>query len=414
MSDKNPSKVNWAQVEAELCSRPSDVKTEHDVQVYQTRAHDFDYRKAEALCLIHPTDLLQTLRTQLSRGHLNQAKEFLTSYESARPEIASDPEWKLELARLHAYFGEWELCVQACARVLALDPTGITRMTALQTRSIALFETLKWSEALRDIELIRSFGTLYPRASTFFYAEVLAAKILAAQGAQKQSEELLLKLWAKGEASQLSEKDLALTLLRAEAYVARHFGRRARESLLAAHSIAEKIGDEQYAALTRYEIYCSGDRSASLVRRLPIDEEKFARVALLRKDVESGSPKSATAQSLFGKEENSERDFSKETSLDVIFIPSRKVLIHLEPWSFQILQKLNKPLQALASVGGSTVISKAELFSALCGPQKYVSHLHDGLLYQNMSRLRRQWKIPVSVRDNEIELTSTIVIEAKS
>jgi hypothetical protein len=440
--DSNSATLNWAELEARSCANGSssarnidgenrlerlerDVHAAHDVDVFKSRSLDFDHRKAEALCLSRPTDILQSLRTLIARGFIAEAHQQLNQFLARQPELEHDPEWKLELARLFAFANDWSSCTREATQLLALNPAPLTRMTALQTRSIAYYELQNWDLCRRDLDQILSLGRLYPVAQAVYYAEILAVRLFAATGELARAKQRLKMLWEREIQAMRLDKDRALTLLRAEADLSRYEGQSPRTALLACHWLAEFIGDDQYAALARLDLFCDGDRSANLESRIREDRVTFPRVSSLLGEIESGDPRSTTARSLAGRLKSTgqavecdsaagiEIGFSAlQSEYQALLIPERKLLITFAPFAVHTVRKLTRPYQALCEiVRGRQQLIKETFFRLLFGPQKYVARIHDHTIHQTLSRIRCQWKIECFVRDGAIAAPSVLLVE---
>jgi hypothetical protein len=415
MSKPAETAINWGQIEALHGASPEQIKAEvHDVQVFRARSIEFDHRKAEALSVSYPTEPIELIRVLMSRGHLAEGWQRLEEMQRQQPHLRQDPEIKLELTRLYAFHARWEDAAHEASETLAIALTPSTRMVALQSRSIARFELGRMREAQVDIEQIRSLGKLYPRASALLYAEILAARILAIEGDAHGARTLLAQIWSRILKEDRFNADALLTLMRAEGHIAMAAKLPARAFILAAHLLSELIGDEQYAALARMELFSSGDRSKQLVRRLAEDRSRFARVDQLLREIESGSPNSSSAKALAHASENSPRSYENFGSIEQIFIPARQILVTLPEWKLDSINKVTRPLEALQALGRHASLSKAELFRELFGEQKYVAHLHDPLLYQTLSRLRRQWNVEVQTVEGRLSTPRLLLIEVAS
>lgn len=373
--------LNWIEVEAKAYSGHSSSQNEDaNESIFRARSLEHRYRQAEALCLIDESaDSLQSLRTKISRGQITEAEEHLQKYLSENSSHASDPEYLLEIARLHAFRGEWEKAHLSATQVLEKSPSGVTKMTALQCRSIASYELGQWTTALRDIELIRAIGLLYPLAPAPFYAEVLRVKVEIARERFDVATEILADLWRRDLKEGRLNTDRLLTFLRAEADLKRSQGQFPLGEMQAAHTVANLMGDELYSAMALFEM--NGEVSEETKTR-------FLKLASLADDVSLQEPVTTTGRLLRKSFVNASKA-SLERNADLLFIPSQFLLIELNPFRVVVSSKMGQPLKTLLFLLQNKDCSKADLFSHLFEGQKYVAHLHDSVLHQGLSRLRK-------------------------
>jgi hypothetical protein len=422
--------INWAELEARSCatslsaySRDHDnIGNIHDVDVFKSRSLDFDHRKAEALCLSQRTDVLQNLRTLIARGFIEEAKQQLNSFLKQQSNLNKDPEWKLELARLFAFANDWESCVSETTQLLELNPAPLTRMTALQTRSIAFFELQSWGLCGRDLGQVQSLASLYPNAQAVYYGQILMVRLLAVTGEIARATEQLKMIWNQENQASRLDKDKLLTLLRAEADLCTYHKQSPRTALLACHWLSEWIGDDQYAAMARLELYCNGDHSANLKKRVQEDRLNFPRITSLFKEIDSGNPQSTTArllaQRLKANYDIKENDTfanpgfcALQSQYQAMLIPEQKLIISFKPFAVYSVKKQTRPYQAICAIGAGQQLSKESLFHLLFGSQKYVAHLHDHVVHQTLFRIRSQWQVECSVIEGWITAPAILIVK---
>ncbi|MGE3682619.1 MAG: hypothetical protein AB7G93_12910 [Bdellovibrionales bacterium] len=409
-------KINWQEIEALGCTgRRLPQLGEHSaVEIYRARNLEFNLRKAEALSASGEVDPLQVLRTAIARGKIQDSQNQLQSAIQAQPSLLGDPEWRLEKARLAAFTSQWQDCIQNVNEVLRLAPSSITRMTALQTRALAWYELGQWNQAERDVDLVRSFAELYPNAQAAYFNELLRVRILALRGDFAAAEKRLAEIWmTDGRQGSLNILRF-LALLRTEAVLARLCGRSARSTLIASHTVANVMGDDLYAALARLELNINGDPSVSLASRVQADAMKFPKVQSLRDEVISGPLTSTTGRLLKESREHSTAslDFLSAQPVKIV-LPHRKIVVNLEPFSSQWMEKPTRAYQALCELGGSEKRKKEDLFGNIFR-QRYVEHLHGPLLRQLFSRLRRQFQVQVNVSEGLVACPDALTVTQSS
>lgn len=409
---KLPSK--WIKIETEaftsLKSLP--VVQDHDEEVFRARSIDFDLRKAEALCLLFPTDALQELRTWIARGQMEMAQHALHITLDQNPELKNDPEWLMESARLEVFFHEWSKAFDDFSRVLELSPTPATRITTLQSRSVAAYESGQMERALHDINQIRSLGRLYPLARPVFYAEVLAYKIAALQGDASGVAKKLPHFWERTLKQQSPSLDLFLTLSRLEAHVLRCLKQDARSVLHASVSLARAMGDDLYAALGRFELWADGDRSVAGTLNLEKDLKDHPKVRLLHQEFLSEVPKSTSARVLKEFSGGGSEGLQEPSEpIQALILPQRSLILHLDPFDSISFAKLTRPFEALILMAKKSAMTKSDLFSDLFGGQKYAEHLHSALIHQILSRARKISRLNVRTRDSQVELQNVLLVK---
>lgn len=395
--------VNWIQVESETVVKgDASFTTDHDIAVHQARSVDFDFRKAEALCLIAPADALQVLRVQISRGQMKRAATTITEAFAIRPDLSNDPEWSLEAARIHGFFHEWPEAVSRLDHVLKTTPSPVTRMTALQSRAYMFYESGRFCEALADIDQICSLARLYPRSQSAFYSKVLAVKISSLNGEFKKACAELALLW---ETSPLNA-DAVLTLLRLEGHVLRTLHREADAALWASSLLAEQMGDDLYSALARFEIWGGRPPTEEDQRIFRRDLIAHPKIQRLSEDLVLDDPRCTTTR--FLKSQTPGRLLASATSL---LIPSRALIIQLSPFTVTRVKRWTQPLESLAHVARRDRMTKAELFGLLFDGQKFAPSLHNTVLHQILSRARKMTGLQIHVEESFVLTNSVLVVE---
>jgi|GEM_PF-4669540 len=408
MSDDND--INWAEIEArETTGLPIDSEST-DVNIFKARVLDFNLRRAEGLCFTQKTDSLQLIRTLIARGNMAVLEDTITRMQAQDSTLEHNPEWRLEMARVAMLNGQWEKGLAETNVVLNLHPTSITRMTTLQTSSIAHYELGDFGAAKRDIEYIRSMGLIYPRAQAHFYNEVLRIKILACEGQIENAEHQLGQMWTRFLRDRQLNANIALTLLRTETHILRCADQTSNRAAYASLLLCELMGDDLYAALARLELYLAGDTSSRLADAVTIDRRQFAKVDLLLNEIESGAAVSTTAKNLArSKNADSSLFDSALSTFSTIVIPKHQVLLQLEPFTAYSLEVGTRPSQMLMAILEQVTPSKQSVFEAVF-EQKYVSHLHDRLLHMTLSRARVKWPISLEVTADGILKPATFLV----
>jgi hypothetical protein len=400
MTDDND--INWAEIEArETTGLPIDPAST-DVNVFKARVLDFNFRRAEGLCFTQQKDSLQLIRTLIARGNMAVLEDTISRMRTQDSTLEHNPEWRLEMARVAMLNGQWENGLSETNAVLNLQPTSITRMTTLQTSSIAHYELGDFAAAKRDIEYIRSMGLIYPRAQAHFYNEVLRIKILACEGQIENADHQLSQMWTRFLRDRQLNVNTALTLLRTETHIRRCAHQSLNRAAYASLLLCELMGDDLYAALARLELYLAGDAPSRLADVIENDRRRFAKVDLLLNEIESGAATSTTAKNLGqSKKENSSLFHCPHSSFTMIAIPKHQVLLQLEPFAAHQLEIGTRPSQTLMAILEQERPTKQSVFEDVFG-QKYVSHLHDRLLHMTLSRARVKWPVSLDVTSGGI------------
>ncbi len=416
MSSTPKSKAEWVAFEiASVAAATSATNGDHNREVHLARSVLNDMRKAEALCLIHPTEFLQELRTLIGRGHFPEAWVKLQTYRSEKESLEIDPEWNLELARLFAYANEWEKCIETCGKVLNLQPSPMSMMVALQVRSVAAFELGNFALALSDINRIRSLDRLYPNTQVAYYAELVDVKVAAAQGQLTLAKLKLSQIWQRQINAPVFTFDHLLTVLRVEAFVAMSAGHDATRILELAVWTALKQGDDFHTALSQFELYVTNPNYSLLDRRVFEAVARYQRISSLDIEV-SGDAQSTTGhvlRQIRGKFTTKTIDAERQPSH--VVLPCLNLVFRLNSENLQVeiidMKKRTQLFDALCFIAKhSEGVTKAELFQALFGSQKYVSHLHDPTIYQVVSRLRKTWKVKIDVLNGVLMAPEVAVI----
>jgi hypothetical protein len=415
MSTSGKSKTDWVAFEiASAGNAATATDGNHDREVHIARSVLNDVRKAEALCLIQPTDFLQELRTLIARGLLSEAWVKLHSYRADQTELETDPEWNLELARLFAYANEWQRCFETCELLFELQPAPMSLMTTLQIRAVAAFEIGNFHQALADINRIRSLDRIYPNTQVAYYAELVDVKVAAMLGQHQQVQTKLNQIWLKQSAAPISTFDHLLTLLRVEAFVAMAFGADPTRALELAAWTAEKQGDDLHSVLSKFELAVTNTQYPSQDFDLAGAKILFQRIAKLDRELNEGAH-STTGKVLAQAKGNSSVQPRSLTEVKLVLLPNRNLVLKLDIENLRVdivsLKKRTQVVDALCFVARSASgVTKAELFQALFGNQKYVSHLHDPALYQVISRMRKMWSVQLNFDQGVLSAPEAVVI----
>ncbi|MES2856799.1 MAG: hypothetical protein V4692_13085 [Bdellovibrionota bacterium] len=412
MSGQPQAKLDWNSIEVQSLLDANYADQRHDVEVHLARSIKQDYRKAEALCLLQPTDLLQTIRTLISRGHTDLAMTALETYRENHPELEHDCEWLLEIARLLAYTNQWTTCLSQCQALLGLQLPPITLMTSLQTRSVALFELGLLHQALLDIDRIQSLDRLYPGTQVAHYAELSRVKILAIQGDLSTAKTRLKQIWDRSLKSKTFNLDHVLTLLRIEGFVAMSEDEDATRYLESAAWISNRLGDDLHSALSRFELLTINPSFQFLYATVTDEMIRFRRIQVLFNEI-SETSQSTTAKTLFKNKEKATllpRDLSR--GLTHLVLPAQLAVVEVTEDGVKA-HKLAREVQTFTAycfiAGSNDGVSKSALFSHLFGNQKYVPHLHDPTIYQIVSRIRKTWNVKIETANGLLQSPTSMV-----
>ena len=220
-----------------------------------SRVLESNYLKAEALLQSTESkpDLIQLIRTKISRGQMEEAHALvIKALEITQEDSSFKNDLQLELCRVFYRTGEWTQSIEVANVLLNRDTLpSVGRLAALQTRSLCWFELGNWDRALRDIEDSRSLKMLYEQSQCCLYTEVLKIKTLARKNGVEGTLPLLSELWKKTANGEIpGNADTLLTLLRLEIDLKRIDNKDFSQEALACFHTAHAMGDDLYEALS--------------------------------------------------------------------------------------------------------------------------------------------------------------------
>ena len=379
-------------------------------ELYIFQVHQWNARKSEAIALTEKVHSLLKARSFIMRGKLNSASTILKTLRENSGEDLEPTEILLEEARVANAHGEWSLAVKLATDAIDSGPSAVSALTLYQIRALALFEQGNFSSALRDLENAESLCEIFPKSSAGFYARVSKARLLARTRGLETGRIALDALWKE---EQL-DNDLVLTLLRAEIDIRRLEKRRTLECSAYSYHVAHRLGDLLYSNLALVDIYYSVSQEDRVSIQTSIQQAKseFIRIQKLCDEIESESPASTTAQTIRRYAERSET-LGRYSQVDLkngataFLIPESSNLFHFElNRVFKI--EYGKVGDALLLLIRNSRIKKSDFFSHLWGAQKYSPRLHDNLIWNLLTRMRKSLSIDLTVEDETVVLKSKI------
>lgn len=369
------------------------------------RVEKSNYRLAEAILTSQggEKDFLQDIRTRISRGFIEEARrEVRAALANLADGDAEEFRGELlfEMARIEYQSGNWAESVGYLNQAASLpDLPSITRMSVLQTRAACRYELADWPGTLADVDVVRSLQTLYPRAGTALYAEVLWIKAIARQQGTATAWPHVNELWRRfSEARIPRNADALLTLLRLTIDLRRLENQPIADLAHACHRLAEAMGDGLYAALAAVDLAYSDSlflreqaRSTLLVARA-----RYRRIDVLLREIESAEPDCETARNILAQRiaalDPAPRRLACASESIVLLDPDFRIdlaSLDIRPISFQ--EKSREILLALRE--GS--MEKRDFFRKIWRVA-YKRERHDIVLRNALARTRKQGGIDVA------------------
>ena len=178
-------------------------------------------------------------------------------------------------------------------------------------------------------------------------------------------------------------------------------GKPAEWFAIACYHLSERLGDRLYQAFALVQIYYSLPEPLrqSLNTELDIAKQEFARVAKLCNALSvTSSPESTSPEKII---------LSVGVKLDFILLGNQ----HFYCFTNDITHFLEegKIKSAIMIFSETEQVRKIKFFELLWGAQKYVPRLHDNLIWNLLSRLRKEHGFECSIENDTILVRSRIL-----
>ena len=371
------------------------------IQALRARTIEGDARKAEAICLSSDQPLIDKIRTGLARGTLCEVRDAFTSALANAPG-QDRAEFALEWCRLLNCEAEWDECIKAAHAAWFEEMSSVTRMTFLQVRSIALFESGHLPRALEDVEKIRSLSSLYPFAPVRVYADILSAKITGRLTSPAAGNKELGLLWTQLETAGKMSRDYLLYLLRAKLDLKRLQDQPTANYAEACVRVASEIGNDFYKALAMVDAYHSEKTPGpDLTRDVGEACLKFRRARIQFEALKSFQKPMKSSETW---------DWKGSHVTHFIFSEFRKV-IQLSPFQVASFREDSVEWEALLALSTGS-IGKNDLFSRLHGKRSYNAGVHDGYLHALLYRLRAKSGLKIGSSSGKLNLSNALWLPA--
>lgn len=404
--------VDWTATESQH-SRTGQLPGSEGVnaEIYRALMHECDARKTEALILDRAADPLLTVRGLLFRGRLKESSALLGNLQPG-----TSPQLLLEEARLAAFNGDWASCGRLCKKAYAANPPAITRLALFQVGALAHFEQGDFAAASLNLSLIESMKTDFPKCISVFYAELLRLRILAREGSARAADvrARIGAIWKRWLADG-GDLDQLQALLRVEVDLRRIWKLPQLGFALGSYLAAAAMGEELYAALALVECYVSAPAAQrERLRALAFGAlPSFERVRRVFAELAGDEPASTSVQAMRESlaESSAETLAFDERRLQAasLALPEYGIVVNLAPFRAQSTAGYAQFARIFEALAGGKLL-KEEFFQRVWGKQKYVSHLHDGLIYTALYRLKRVCGVQAVIREGEVCLEGVQVI----
>lgn len=432
----------WTSLE-EAFSRSGDVPQGNDRnhELFRSIVERSDARASEGYVLGGGSDPLLALRGLIFRGRLKAAAELAAQLarEANHPEALTEI-W-LEQARVHAMSGDWASAQAVCDVALAMSAVApVSQLTLYQIRALARFERAQMMGAMEDIARTEALAALFPNCPSAFYAAILKARIVARDLGAEAGRARIAQLWTDLARHPRASLDRVHALVRAEIDVERVSELAALDPawLVASYWLAERTGEQLYAALAAVECARAGDPAlaaffAPLARA---GAEEFARVRRLcaeldaaalagggaREDgaIEGGvSVSAATIAASSAARADSPTGalatgalattLARLDELERVVFVRHGIVLGTQPHSLKSIGELPQLLRSIAVLGGGP-LPIPEFFDALWGHAKFAPHLHTSLVSSLFHRMKRRTGVVVRVARGSAALERTLVV----
>lgn len=378
--------IDWTSLETSILAtgrRPVSMNTA--ITAYYKRAHEGHAKKSEAYLLqnLDEIDLLNEIRTHISRGNIDEAQTLLNSYQKQNSNL--DVEIDVEKCRVLCFLGQWHEAYTLLSDVILQGPVAISLMTLLQMRALALYEMGDFPTALKDIEKIKSLSTLYPFSQSILFSSITKSKIFALQNRWLEARALRRDLW-RTFLSQEFNYDNFTSLLRLEIDFCRLQSSDAHKYIQLCLQVTEVSGDDLYYALAYFDQAIANNMDEDHKNGVLFYASKHPRLEKLWKDWSRGhSP--GTSFNLIKKTllTNKKQDYTKIKH--VVFIKS-SILIDIKQGAMMKFSSKNTA-SILAQFVDTKQISKEIFFKSLYENMLYSPELHDQVIDTNLYRMRK-------------------------
>jgi len=371
--------------------------------------HKGDYRKAEGYQLsdLHSIPLIQRVRTQLSRGNLDEARSnlYLLSDPSKKAQTEK-AETLLENARLEFFEGNWQQCLSEINQSRNHSPSSVTQFTLSQLASICLYELGEFSKSLSEVNRCEAFEKLFPKLKLGFYAKTLKIKIFALTRSIQEAENLFNQLFKELIRENTLDADHLLTLMRVKTDLHTIKREPAIFEPYLCYRLSEIIGDNLYSGLSQIDIAKTHNHTSTEHAISPHLSE-YKRVRDLWND---RFGKTTTGKLVATRVPSSKKINLSEYSIsNHVFVEQHEALIKLDP--FTVYQLNNKPRTQKALVAFRRGSVSHDTFFKLV----YQLNLKNSEDFKNtlkvlISRLRKQYDISIRSKNSEFRVDPILIL----
>jgi len=408
----------------------------YELLAYNQHNIQCDAIATESLTNFQELSILTNIRALLFRGKIAEAEILL---EQNKNQLKDQPLTFIELiqeeARLAFFNGDYHLGLELTEHALFLKPNHISRLALTQMKVLGHFELGDFNMAIRTIEESLVLTRLFIYSSSTHYLKSLETKIIARNQSPQIARDFLLRYFEELIRSKCLTLEIVSVIVRTQIDIFMLEGKEYLSWAKANYWIAKTMGEELYVGHAVLDLYCNDQNNALWIysKVLPYFLQRFSRLKQLLFNIENDSNEfvSTTAQTLrdfFLKHQNkmlqdqhkfrSEFDLNNQISNDyfslrpqALFFKAFNLFVTLttENTLFKVFDTQDRVPTALMSLA-STSLTKEEFFQANWGTQKYVPHLHDGLIRNLIFRIRKRTGLNIQINNGTITLVGLLVI----
>lgn len=384
--------------------------------LYRSQFRSLNLRKEEGMVLANETcsDLLKS-RTLLARGKTTEAEDLLYKIVDSSKDPVDLVEAKMEVARSKMFKGQWQEAMQITEYCLQSDPPPVSKLALFQMLALCLFELGHFLESRTVLEKALALAEIYPQSTSRIYSNTLSVKLAARLQSIEAAKLGLKQLWVQFRESLFKNPDTLSVLLRLEGDLLRLEQKDYGRFVVASYLYEKLSGDQVYQALALVDLIPFVDKADRevLEKELGLASQQLPRIQTLVAELQNReiSP-STTAQDILNYQARDVEvvrmtDLSQQ--IQFYFHRQEQLLIRHDSQEVIDLSGKQKLVQFLNTLSIKPT-PKVELFKRIWGSQKYVPHLHNGLIRALVHRARKELGVQVETSEEGLALNGVLAL----
>ena len=98
------------------------------------------------------------------------------------------------------------------------------------------------------------------------------------------------------------------------------------------------------------------------------------------------------------------------SDIDKVLLVDQRILVQLEPFQLATIKLTPKMQLGMSTLRERCGVKKSSFFKSVWGEQKYASHLHDNLIYNLLSQMKKVVQSDLTIENGHISPKGLLVL----